>query len=311
MTLSPSHIRSRVSTLSLTLAAVLTTSLLAPALAAAVEINEEFKPQEEFKLEPWIPLQIGGIDMSINKAVFLLMLSGFLTCFTMLYMSHKLKAKPGKVQALFEMAYDVAYNQITRDNIEKEKYAQRWFPFLIALFFFILFNNFIGFIPLPLDSKHELTVPGINIEVNALAIYAATANISVPLVLTLVVWVSYNWEGVRNKGMFDYLAGFVPGSVPTLLKPAMFFLEILSHLVRIVSLSARLFANMLAGHLLILLMGGGMAILLGSAIVGVVTAPIAIAFYIFEVVIVAGLQAFIFAILSGIYIGEAVADGGH
>jgi F-type H+-transporting ATPase subunit a len=89
-----------------------------------------------------------------------------------------------------------------------------------------------------------------------------------------------------------------------------FFIEVISQFVRIISLSVRLFANILAGHLLILFMGGGLAVLLGLAALGWITLPIAIAFYIFEVGLVATLQAFIFATLTSIYFGEASA-GGH
>lgn len=287
---------------------VVSVLLMAPAMAMAIEINQEFKPQEEFKLNAWVPLEIGPVNMQIDKAVFLLVLSGLLTCLTMIFIANRLKAQPNKTQMAVELLYDVARNQITRDNIDRERYAQKWFPFLAALFFFILFNNFLGFVPLPVDDKHEVNVLGV--EVNALALYAATANFSVPLILTVVVWIAYNVEGIREKGFFSYLGGLVP-DVPGPAKPPLFVLEIISHLVRLISLSARLFANMLAGHMLILLMGGGLAILLINVFVGVLTAPIAVAFYIFEVLIVAGLQAFIFAILSGIYIGEAVALEGH
>jgi F-type H+-transporting ATPase subunit a len=141
--------------------------------------------------------------------------------------------------------------------------------------------------------------------------YAATANISVPLVLTLVVWFSYQVEGIRAHGLRGYLATFVPEGTPGALKPLLFGIEVISHFVRIISLSVRLFANLLAGHLLILFMGGGMVVLLGFAALGVITLPIAIIFFVFEVVLIAGLQAFIFATLTAIYLGGAVAEGGH
>jgi F-type H+-transporting ATPase subunit a len=105
-----------------------------------------------------------------------------------------------------------------------------------------------------------------------------------------------------------YVKGWVPSGVSG---PVVFLvapIEVISQMVRLISLSARLFANMLAGHMLILVMAGGMAVLLGSTIIGVVTLPIATAFYIFEVGLVASLQAFIFALLAAIYLGEAVAE---
>jgi F-type H+-transporting ATPase subunit a len=132
----------------------------------------------------------------------------------------------------------------------------------------------------------------------------------VPLVLTLVVWFSYHIEGVRAQGVKGYLATFVPAGTPRALKPLLFVIEVISHFVRIISLSVRLFANLLAGHLLILFMGGGMVVLLGLAALGAVTLPVAIVFFLFEVVLIATLQAFIFATLTAIYLGGAV-EAGH
>ena len=131
-----------------------------------------------------------------------------------------------------------------------------------------------------------------------------------PLVLTLVVWFSYHVEGVRAQGVRGYLGSFVPAGTPKPLKPLLFGIEVISHFVRIISLSVRLFANLLAGHLLILFMGGGMVVLIGVAALGVITLPVAIVFFVFEVVLIATLQAFIFATLTAIYLGGAV-EGGH
>jgi F-type H+-transporting ATPase subunit a len=204
-----------------------------------------------------------------------------------------------------ELAYDLASNTITRGNMDA-RMASRWFAFLATLFFFIWFNNMIGYLPLPTGTEHPIEVLGI--EIPTFALYSATANFSVPLALALVVWISYHVEGVRAKGFARYIKGWIPSGVSG---PIVFLvapIEVISQLVRLISLSARLFANMLAGHMLILVMAGGMAVLLGSAIIGVVTLPVATAFYIFEVGLVASLQAFIFALLAAIYLGEAVAE---
>ena len=116
-------------------------------------------------------------------------------------------------------------------------------------------------------------------------IYAATANISIPLVLTLIVWISYHVEGIRAKGLIGYLKSWIPaGRAQGRRAPLIFFIEVISHFVRLISLSVRLFANILAGHLLILFMGGGLVVLLGLAAVGAITLPVAIAFFLFEVV---------------------------
>ncbi len=270
--------------------------------------NDEFQPQNEFKLEPWIELKLGPIDMSINKAVLYLFLAAALTCFVMTYIAKRMVARPNRVQAAVEAAYDLTRNQITRTNMD-DKTARKWFAFTATLFFFIWFSNMIGYIPLPTNTEHKVDIFGL--QVPALAIYAATANLSVPLALTLVVWFAYHIEGVRTHGPIGYLKTWVPAGVTGAATIPIFVIEAISHFVRIISLSVRLFANLLAGHLLILFMGGGLVVILGLAALGVLTVPVAIAFFIFEVGLVATLQAFIFATLTSIYIGGATSAEGH
>jgi F-type H+-transporting ATPase subunit a len=279
--------------------------LASPAGALAVEINEDFKPQNEFKLDPWIPIKLGGIDLSINKAVLYVILAACFTCFVMVFIARRMQARPNRVQTAVEAAYDLTNNTITRDNMNA-RMAGKWFAFCATLFFFLWFSNVIGFIPLPVSTEHEVNIFGAHLP--TFSLYAATANLSVPLVLTLVVWFSYHIEGIRKHGPISYIKSWVPAGVTGPVAIPVFMIEALSQFVRLVSLSVRLFANMLAGHLLILITAGGMAVLLGIAVVGVLTLPIGVAFYIFEAGLVASLQAFIFAILSAIYLGEAVAE---
>jgi F-type H+-transporting ATPase subunit a len=270
--------------------------------------NEEFKPQNEFKLEDWIPIHLGGINLSINKAVLYLVLASTLTIWVMTYIARRMQMKPNRVQAAVEVAFDLTKNNITGGNMPSS-YATKWFPFIATLFFFIAFSNLIGYLPLPTNSEETINIFGI--EFPAFAIYAATANISFPLVLTLVVWFSYHLEGVRAKGLFGYLKSFLPAGLESMNpigKALIFVIELLSHLMRLVSLSVRLFANILAGHLLLLFMGGGLAVLLGLAALGALTFPLAFVFFVLEVGLIATLQAFIFATLSAIYIGGAVAE---
>ena len=270
--------------------------------------NEEFQPQEEFRLEPWIELKIGGLDMSINRAVFYLFLACVLTAGAMVYVARRMEQRPNKVQTAVETLYNLTYNTITRGNMS-EQMAKKWFPFVATLFFFIWISNLIGYLPLPTNT-HE-TVDIFGIEFPSFAIYAATANLSVPLVLTLIVWFSYQVEGIRAKGFVPYVRGWIPKGTPKAMRPFLLGIEIVSQLVRIISLSVRLFANILAGHLLILFMGGGLGVILGLAVLGWVTFPLALIFFLFEVVLVATLQAFIFATLTSIYFGEATAAEGH
>ena len=268
--------------------------------------NEDFQPQNEFKLDPWISIHIAGIDMSINKAVFYLFVGCVITAATMIYIARRMQDRPNRVQTIVEGAYDLTYTQISKGNMPGGT-AAKYFPFVATLFFFIWFSNMLGYIPLP-TSHEKINIFGVDFP--AFGLYAATANLSVPLVLTLAVFILYQVEGIRRHGLIRYLKGWLPAGVGGAAAVPIFIIEVISQFVRIISLSVRLFANILAGHLLILFMGGGLAVLLGLAALGWITLPIAIAFYIFEVGLVATLQAFIFATLTSIYFGEASA-GGH
>jgi F-type H+-transporting ATPase subunit a len=279
--------------------------LATPAGAFALNINESFKPQNEFKLDPWIDLG----TFSINKAVFYVIVASALTCIAMIYVAKRMTERPNKVQTAIESIFLLMRDNITRGNMD-DKMAAKWFPFIGALFLFIWFSNLLGYLPLPTNTEHKVDIFGAHIP--SFALYAATANISVPLVLTLIVWFSYHIEGVRAKGFVGYLKSWVPAGVEGPATGPIFVIEVISHFVRLVSLSVRLFANILAGHLLILFMGGGLVVLLnlsifGSVILGLVTGTMAVAFFIFEVALVATLQAFIFATLTAIYLGGAVS----
>ncbi len=267
--------------------------------------NEEFQPQNEFKLDPWIELKLGPIDMSINKAVMYLFIAATLTTGTLLWIARRMTTRPNKVQAGTEWAYDGIRKNLVGQNMD-ETMAKKWFAFIVTIFFFIWFSNMIGYIPLPTNTEHTVEVFGL--ELPAFAIYAATANISIPLVLTLVVWVAYHVEGIRVKGFFGFMKSFVPPGMSGAGAAPLFVIEVISDFVRIISLSVRLFANILAGHLLILFMAGGLVVLLGLSAVGVFTLGMAIPFFLFEVGLVATLQAFIFAILTSIYLGGATAE---
>jgi F-type H+-transporting ATPase subunit a len=265
--------------------------------------NTAYKPQNEFKLDTWINLP-GPLD--INKAVLYIFLATVLTIGTMLYIANRMQQKPNRVQTAVEVAYSLMRDNIAGGNMPAPL-ARRWFGFVGTLFLFIWWSNMIGYIPLPTNSEETFSLFGA--DVPSFALYAATANISVPLALTLVVWFSYQYEGVRAKGLFGYLASWIPAGVEGAARIPIFAIEVISQFVRIISLSVRLFANILAGHLLILFMAGGLVALLGFAAVGVITLPAAVIFFIFEVGLIATLQAFIFATLTAIYLGGAVAEG--
>jgi len=263
--------------------------------------DDLFQPQEEFKLDTWFSL--GPLDF--NKATMYVLVAAIFMCATMIYVAQRMKAKPNRVQTLVELAFTTMRDNITRQNMEASV-AAKWFPFIGALFLFIWFSNMLGYIPLPTNTAHKVDVFGF--EIPSFALYAATANLSIPLALSLLVWVIYNAVGVKTKGPVGYIKSFIPAGVPGFLKPFILMLELMSNFMRLISLSVRLFANILAGHLIILFMGGALVVLLGIEALGVVTFPMAVGLFMFEVGLVATLQAFIFATLTAIYLGGATSD---
>jgi F-type H+-transporting ATPase subunit a len=263
--------------------------------------NEEFQPQNEFKLDTWIALP-GPFD--INKAVMYVVIAAVLTVATMVYVARRMRQRPGRLQTVVELAFTLMRDNITKGNMDN-RMAAKWFPFIATLFLFIWFSNMIGYLPLPTATEHKVDILGLQIP--AFALYAATANLSVPLVLALVVWIAYNVEGIRAKGLTGYLKSLIPAGVTGGMAGFIFILEFFSNVMRLMSLSVRLFANILAGHLIILFMAGALVVLLGIEALGVITLPAGIVLFIFEVGLVATLQAFIFATLTAIYLGGAVA----
>jgi F-type H+-transporting ATPase subunit a len=259
-----------------------------------------FNPANEFELKEWVSIHLGPIDMSINKAVVYLAISALLTILIGLFtMRSKLALLPGRRQTIGEAIYDLAQTQIAEQGLPT-KAIGRWFPYVASLFLFIFTMNLVGFIPLPLtgDTWHGVPTWGI---------YAVTSQLSVTLVLAILSVAFTHIEGFRYNGS-SYIKSFIPEGVPKAMVPVMAVLELISHVFRVISLSVRLYANMLAGHMLILVSIGLLFILSGATfwIVAVVSLPIGIAFYIFEVVIVVTIQAFIFAALTSIYIGTAI-----
>ena len=278
--------------------------LLLPQVAAASPANgeeEEFNPSHEFEQHAWIPLEIGPIDLSITKAVGYLFLGTIVTILLGIgLMRWRLGITPDRRQTVGELVYDIAQTQIAEQGLPA-KAIGRWFPYVASLFLFIWTLNILGFIPLPL-SDEKVTVFGV--ELPTLGIYAATSSISVTLALALMTFIFTHVEGIRANGVVGYFKSWVP-EVPKAMIPFITVLEVLGQFMRLISLSVRLFANMLAGHILILTFIGLMFVL-ESVALAVVSVPVATIFYLFEVVIVVSIQAYIFAALSAIYIGSAI-----
>jgi F-type H+-transporting ATPase subunit a len=269
------------------------------ALAAT---ESEFQPQHEFELDPWIPLELGPIDLSVNKAVVYLWVGAIATIlFGVWVMRFGLSLRPTRRQTTGEALYDLIQGQIAESSLPT-KAIGRWFPYVAALFLFIWVLNIVGFIPLPISSE---TFNVFGADLPTWGIYAATANLSVTLALAFITFGATHVEGIRYNGVARYLKSWVPAGVPKGLLPLIVPLEIISQFMRLISLSVRLFANMLAGHMLILVMIG-LIFIFGNLALAIIAVPVATAVYLFEVVIVVTIQAFVFALLSAIYIGGAI-----
>jgi F-type H+-transporting ATPase subunit a len=260
-----------------------------------------FNPADEFELKQWVPIHLGPLDLSINKAVVYLAIGSALTMLLgIVLMRSRLALLPSKRQTVGEAVYEIAQTQIAEQGLPS-KAIGRWFPYVATLFLFIWTLNTVGFLPLPLTGEKWHGIP-------TWGIYAVTSQLSVTLVLALFSVVFTHIEGIRWNGPRAYLKSFIPAGVPKAMIGPMAVLETISHVFRIVSLSVRLYANMLAGHMLILVSIGLIFILGGITfyIVVPISFLIGIAFYLFEVVIVVTIQAFIFAALTAIYIGSAI-----
>jgi F-type H+-transporting ATPase subunit a len=255
---------------------------------------------EEWELHPWLGIHIGSLDLSINKGVAYILLGALVSCLLGIVLMRVKVGKPTRKQALGEMIYDIAQTQVAEQGLPHHS-IKRWFPYCATLMIFIWVVNMIGFIPLPL-SDEKFTIGGV--ELPTLGVFAATSTLSVPLALALMTFVFTHYEGIRANGPVKYFKSWIP-DVPKPLYPLIIPLEILGQFMRLISLSVRLFANMLAGHMLILTFVG-LIIVLENWALAFVSVPAATLFYLFEVVIVVSIQAYIFAALSAIYIGSAI-----
>jgi F-type H+-transporting ATPase subunit a len=287
------------------LAALTTLALAFPASALASTVEngeeEEFDPSHEWLLHEWIPIHIGPLDLSITKAVAYLILGTVLTILLGWFlMRWRLGTDPDRRQTVGEWVYEITQTQIAEQGLPTKAIA-RWFPYVASLALFIWVVNVVGFIPLPLSDE---TFEIFGLELPTFGIYAATSTLSVTLTLALMTFFFTHIEGIRANGGVGYFKSWIP-EVPKALYPLIVPLEILGQFMRLVSLSVRLYANMLAGHMLILTFIG-LIFVLENVALAVVSVPFATAFYLFELLIVVSIQAYIFAALSAIYIGSAI-----
>jgi F-type H+-transporting ATPase subunit a len=234
-------------------------------------------PLEQFEIHRLIPIEIGGVDVSFNNsALFMVATLALGSAFLVLGMRRQ-AVVPGRIQSLAEMTYEFVAGLI-RDTIGGE--GRRYFPLIFTLFVFILFGNVLGLLPYG---------------------FTFTSHIVVTFALAIVIFIGVTILGFARHGL-HFFSFFVPPGVPW----AMWFLlvpiEIISYLSRPISLSVRLFANMLAGHTLLKVIGGFVAAL---GIFGIAPLALLVALTGLELVI-AFLQAYVFAILTCLYINDAI-----
>lgn len=261
-------------------------------------VSGVFSPTNEFRLDTWFKLG----PVAFNKGVLYLLLTAGITLGVMIYIARRLQQRPGRLQVAVEMFYDFA-RRMSRENLN-DQMQRKYFPLIATIFVFILVTNLIGYIPLPVNSGDSFKLFGA--ELPSFQIFAADTNVAFPLILALGVFVLFTYEGVRHHGPIGYIKSLMPGGVTGPIVGLIFPIEILSNFLRLISLTVRLWANLLAGHMLIAFMGGELGVLVGDQWVQWFLLPFGIGIFLFEAVLIAGLQAFIFAILTAIYLGGAV-----
>ena len=246
---------------------------------------------EEFALHPIIEVpQVGPFDLSITKAVVYLWLAVAVIAVLAFAVNRGLKTHPGRFQVMMEALYG-----LTRDGIVgsvMKSGGETWFPYVASVFVFILVSNLIGLLPLPFA------------EHNQFGYYSATANLFVTLTLALFTFVFTHYAGMRKNGVVRYFVNWAPASAPPVLKQLIWLIHAVSEIFRLVSLAVRLFANMLAGHA-ILAVFFAMALIFQNYLAALLLQGGSVLIYMFEI-FVAFIQAFIFAILSAVYIGGAL-----
>ena len=251
----------------------------------------EFEVAGEFDRHVLIELPtIGPFDMSITKTVAYLFVAVAVIVVATIVVARSLKEKPGRFQYAMEALYELARDGIVASVMKSGK--KQWFPYIGGVFIFVLVSNLIGLLPLPFGEKHQP------------AFYAATANLNVTLMLALFTFVFTHYAGIHKNGAVRYVKAWAPSGAPPVLKQVIWFIHVVSEIFRLISLSVRLFANMVAGHA-ILAVFFAMALIFQSYLVGLALQGASVLIYMFEI-FVAFIQAFIFAILSAVYIGGAL-----
>ncbi len=234
-------------------------------------------PVEQFKLKPLVPIEIGGVDLSFtNSALFMALAVAAVAVFLIQSMRGR-HLVPNRWQSMAELSYEFIANMV-RENVGSD--GRPYFPFIFALFMFILLGNLLGMVPYS---------------------YTFTSQIIVTFALAITVFIGVTLVAIVRHGV-HFLTFFFPAGAPIYMAPLLIPIEILSYLSRPVSLSVRLFANMMAGHTMMKVFG---SFVVALGIFGVAPMLVLVALTGFEI-LVAVLQAYVFTILTCIYLRDAL-----
>lgn len=270
---------------------------------------EQLNPADEFE-HAMHPISIGGheldfhigpLDMSINTVVVYLLLAAAIVAVMFISLAQIAKLMPNKKQVAIETLYEFLRNDLV-GAVMPAKAVNTWFPYIGTLFLFILFSNIIGLIPIPLSLIGEGSLSGFP----EFKTYAATSSLNVTIALAAMTFLFTHVSGMKANGLIKYYVNWVPGTAPGFMKPFLFILHAISEVFRLVSLAVRLWANLLAGHIMILVFYSLIFMLSASTVfLAILLEGGILAVSLFEI-FVALIQAYIFAILSAVYIGGAI-----
>lgn len=234
-------------------------------------------PVAQFELKTLIPIEVGGVDLSFtNSAAWMVLAIAGVTAFLTLSMSGR-RLVPGRWQLMAELSYEFIANMV-KDNVGSE--GRKYFPFVFSLFMFILACNLFGMLPYS---------------------YTPTSQIIVTFAMAFVVFIGVTIIALARHGL-HFFSFFFPSGAPVYMAPLLIPIEVISYFVRPVSLSVRLFANMMAGHTMLKVFGG---FVIALGVFGVAPLALIVALTAFEI-LVAVLQAYVFTILTCLYLHDAI-----
>jgi F-type H+-transporting ATPase subunit a len=255
----------------------------------ATESGPAINPIHQFALQPVVSIQVAGHDVSLTNSGLYMLLAVALSCLLVAIGARGGTGVPGRLQAMAEMGYEFVAGMVRSAAGET---GMRFFPLVFCIFFFIVICNVVGLIP------YSFTV---------------TSQIIITAAMALMVFFTVVVVGLKDHGL-HFLKIFVPPDVPIYILPLVVAIEVFSFFVRPVSHSVRLFANMLAGHITLNVFGSFVVMLLGAGVVfkafAVLPFLMTIGLFALEL-LVAFLQAYVFAMLTCMYLNDAVHPGGH